>query len=155
MPGFCRDCLTDCLPDTAACAACGSKRILIHPELDSLHIAHLDCDAFYASVEKRDNPALENRPVIVGGRSRRAVALTACYIARKFGVKVSSGYRSPAHNAEVGGAPNSDHLSGNAVDFVGSSSALQALYAWALKQGFPYVEPLSQSKNHVHISFIR
>ncbi|HEX5280864.1 MAG TPA: DNA polymerase IV [Micropepsaceae bacterium] len=87
MPGFCRDCLADCLPDAAGCATCGSMRILAHPELDALHIAHLDCDAFYASVEKRDNPALEIRPVIVGGRSRRAVALTACYIARKFGAR--------------------------------------------------------------------
>lgn len=87
MPGFCRDCLADCLPDASRCASCGSTRILMHPELDALHIAHLDCDAFYASVEKRDNPELESRPVIVGGRSRRAVALTACYIARKFGAR--------------------------------------------------------------------
>lgn len=87
MPGFCRDCLADCLVDELGCASCGSSRILNHPELDALHIAHLDCDAFYASVEKRDNPALENRPVIVGGHSRRAVALTACYIARKFGAR--------------------------------------------------------------------
>ena len=87
MPGFCRDCLADCLPDASSCASCGSGRVLMHPELDALHIAHLDCDAFYASVEKRDDPSLANRPVIVGGRSRRAVALTACYIARKFGVR--------------------------------------------------------------------
>ena len=87
MPGFCRDCFADCLPAASSCASCGSARILRHPELDALHIAHLDCDAFYASVEKRDNPALENRPVIVGGHSRRAVALTACYIARKSGAR--------------------------------------------------------------------
>lgn len=87
MPGFCRDCLADCLTTESSCASCGSKRLLVHSELNALNIAHLDCDAFYASIEKRDNPALENRPVVVGGRSRRAVVLTACYIARKFGAK--------------------------------------------------------------------
>jgi len=63
------------------------NRIAINPELNSLCIAHLDCDAFYASIEKRDNPALENKPLIVGGGGQRGVVSTACYIARKFGVK--------------------------------------------------------------------
>jgi DNA polymerase IV len=87
MPGFCRDCFNDTPPDATACADCASRRICRHPELDELHIAHLDCDAFYASVEKRDRPELADKPVIVGGRSRRAVVLTACYIARKSGVR--------------------------------------------------------------------
>ena len=87
MPGFCRDCLQDVPADGGVCRACGSRRICAHPELDALHIAHLDCDAFYASIEKRDRPELTDLPVIVGGRSRRAVVLTACYIARKFGVR--------------------------------------------------------------------
>ena len=56
-----------------------------HDELDQLTIAHLDCDAFYASVEKRDRPELRDRPVIVGG-GRRGVAATCCYIARQYGV---------------------------------------------------------------------
>ena len=55
------------------------------PELDQLTIAHLDCDAFYASVEKRDRPELRDRPVIVGGGVRGVVS-TACYIARQSGV---------------------------------------------------------------------
>lgn len=77
-------------------------------------------------------------------------------IAERFGVKVNSGYRSAEHNAAVGGAKNSDHLSGNAVDFTGSEAAMRKLYEWAQKQGFPYVEPWSQAGgNHVHISFIR
>jgi DNA polymerase-4 len=59
---------------------------VVHPELESLTIAHLDCDAFYASVEKRDRPELADRPVIVGG-GRRGVVTTACYIARTFGVR--------------------------------------------------------------------
>lgn len=76
-------------------------------------------------------------------------------ITRKFGVRVNSGYRSPEHNAEVGGAPHSDHLTGNAIDFVGTPQQMRALYQWA--QGrFPYVEPWGQAGgNHVHISFIR
>ncbi len=58
----------------------------MHPELLNLSIAHMDCDAFYASVEKRDNPDLANRPVIIGG-GRRGVVSTACYIARICGVR--------------------------------------------------------------------
>ena len=87
MPGFCRDCLEDVPNECATCRECGSRRICAHSDLNALHIAHLDCDAFYASIEKRDRPELQNHAVIVGGRSRRAVVLTACYIARKAGVR--------------------------------------------------------------------
>ncbi|MGC1661883.1 MAG: DNA polymerase IV, partial [Bradyrhizobium sp.] len=48
--------------------------------------AHIDCDAFYATVEKRDNPALADKPVIVGG-GKRGVVSAACYISRTFGVR--------------------------------------------------------------------
>lgn len=68
------------------CAACGGRRIIRHPELDRLSVAHVDCDAFYAAIEKRDDPALIDRPVIVGG-GVRGVVTTACYIARTYGVK--------------------------------------------------------------------
>ena len=85
MPSLCRDCLTTF--DTARrCPACRSPRITSHPELFDLSIAHMDCDAFYASVEKRDNPALADKPVIIGG-GRRGVVSTACYVARIRGVK--------------------------------------------------------------------
>ncbi len=67
------------------CARCGSPRLIRHDELYELAIAHIDCDAFYASVEKRDDPALRDRPVIIGG-GRRGVVSTACYIARIKGV---------------------------------------------------------------------
>src|SRR5690349_2871403 len=87
MPGFCRDCLEDVPDQCAMCRECGSRRICAHSDLNALHIAHLDCDAFYASVEKRDRPELQNHAVIVGGSSRRGVVLTACYIARKSGVR--------------------------------------------------------------------
>ncbi len=84
--GFCRDCLKPQQSEVRRCSACGSPRVLRHEELYALEIAHIDCDAFYAAVEKRDNPALRDKPVIIGG-GRRGVVSTACYIARISGVR--------------------------------------------------------------------
>lgn len=86
MPSLCRDCLTQTDATPARCPACRSPRMVAHGELASLSIAHMDCDAFYASVEKRDNPALRDQAVIVGGGSRGVVS-TCCYIARIKGVR--------------------------------------------------------------------
>lgn len=85
MPALCRDCLTS-FPKGSRCPACRSPRVANHPELDTLSIAHIDCDAFYAAVEKRDNPSLRDQPVIVGGGTRGVVS-TCCYIARIRGVR--------------------------------------------------------------------
>ena len=85
MPALCRDCLTTFDSDTR-CPACRSPRVTRHAELFDLGIAHMDCDAFYASVEKRDNPGLADKPVIIGGGNRGVVS-TACYLARIKGVK--------------------------------------------------------------------
>lgn len=85
MPALCRNCLTT-FDSGPRCPSCRSPRVLAHTELYSLSIAHMDCDAFYASVEKRDNPELADKPVIVGG-GKRGVVSTACYVARIRGVR--------------------------------------------------------------------
>jgi DNA polymerase-4 len=83
---FCRDCLADLDIAARRCGACGSPRLVRHRALASLTLAHIDCDAFYATVEKRDNPEIADRPVIIGG-GKRGVVSAACYIARTFGVR--------------------------------------------------------------------
>jgi DNA polymerase-4 len=85
-PALCRSCLSESADAGQRCRVCGSPRLVRHPELRQLAIAHIDCDAFYAAIEKRDDPSLADRPVIVGG-GRRGVVATACYIARIRGVR--------------------------------------------------------------------
>ena len=79
-PTLCRDCF-QIFKGGPRCTDCNSPRTISHLNLLNLKIAHIDCDAFYASIEKRDNPTLQNLPVIVGGQ-RRGVVTTCCYIAR-------------------------------------------------------------------------
>ena len=87
METLCRDCLNwSDSPPGRRCPACRSPRLRAHAELGSLSIAHIDCDAFYASVEKRDDPSLADLPLIVGG-GKRGVVSTCCYIARIQGVR--------------------------------------------------------------------
>jgi DNA polymerase IV len=88
MTTLCRECgaLAADPPAERRCGACGSPRLVVHPELAELSLAHIDCDAFYATVEKRDHPELLDRPVIVGG-GHRGVVLTCCYVARLHGIR--------------------------------------------------------------------
>jgi DNA polymerase IV len=136
-PSLCRDCLTESRADTAdparRCAACGSPRLLAHPELHDLFIAHLDADAFYASVEKRDDPSLLHRPVIVGGGSR-GVVTTACYIARTFGVRSAM----PMFKA-LKLCPEAAVIRPRMAHYVAISRQIRAL----LDELTPAVEPLS------------
>lgn len=85
MDSLCRNCL-HIYQGEGRCPKCRSPRIVRNSELFTLGIAHMDCDAFYASVEKRDRPELADKPVIIGG-GRRGVVSTACYVARIRGVR--------------------------------------------------------------------
>src|SRR5204863_6655217 len=86
MLAFCRDCFADAAEAARRCVSCGSPRLIRHGQLNALAIAHVDCDAFYATIEKRDDPALADKPLIIGG-GKRGVVSTACYIARTFGIR--------------------------------------------------------------------
>ena len=85
MPSLCRKCFNT-FNEEGRCPRCSSPFVVSNNELFNLNIAHMDCDAFYASVEKRNNPELADKPVIIGG-GKRGVVSTACYIARIRGVK--------------------------------------------------------------------
>lgn len=87
MDALCRDCLHRFEAESDVhCPSCGSARTIVHDELSTLSLAHIDCDAFFASIEQRDNPDLRGKPVIVGGDSNRGVVAACSYEARKFGV---------------------------------------------------------------------
>ncbi len=132
MPSFCRDCLTQ-FENGTRCPQCRSPRILAHPELFSLSIAHMDCDAFYASVEKRDNPDLADKPVIIGG-GRRGVVSTACYVARIRGVRSAM----PMFKA-LKLCPDAVIVNPRMQAYVEASRAIRAL----MEELTPSIEPLS------------
>jgi len=141
MPALCRDCET-CFEEGARCPACRSPRILSHPELFALSIAHMDCDAFFASVEKRDNPALEGKPVIMGG-GRRGVVSTACYVARIRGVKSAM----PMFQA-LKLCPDAVVIRGRMERYVEVSRQVRAL----MEDLTPVVEPLSLDEAFLDLS---
>jgi len=115
------------------CPACGSPRMIAHAELFDLAIAHVDCDAFYAAVEKRDAPELAGRPVIVGG-GRRGVVSAACYVARTSGVRSAM----PMFRAlEL--CPDAVVLPPRFDAYVAASRAIRAM----MEELTPAVEPLS------------
>ena len=142
MTAFCRDCLSD-LPETATrCSHCRSRHVLRHAELDSLSIAHLDCDAFYASIEKRDDPSLRDKPVIVGGGHRGVVA-TACYIARISGVRSAM----PMFQA-LKLCPNAVVIKPNGAKYAAAAKQVRAM----MRELTPLVEPLSLDEAYLDLS---
>ena len=132
MPALCRDCLKT-FDAGKRCPACGRPRVISHPELFDLSIAHMDCDAFYASVEKRDNPSLRDKPVIIGG-GRRGVVSTACYIARIQGVRSAM----PMFQA-LKLCPDAVVVKGRMSAYVEASRQIRAM----MDDLTPVIEPLS------------
>lgn len=139
---LCRDCEIRLDAPAARCPNCRSPRLLHHPELADLSIAHLDCDAFYAAVEKRDRPELANKPVIVGGRQRGVVA-TACYIARLSGV----GSAMPMARA-LKLCPDAVVLPPDMARYRKASLEIRAL----MDEVAPVVEPLSVDEAFLDLS---
>jgi DNA polymerase IV len=130
---FCRDCLADAPTGAKRCAACGSPRLARHAELDTLMIAHVDCDAFYATIEKRDDPSLADRPVIVGG-GKRGVVAACCYVARTYGIRSAM----PMFEA-LRKCPNAMVVRPNMAKYVKAGREVRkAMFALT-----PLVEPLS------------
>lgn len=132
MPALCRECLSQ-IATGPRCPHCHSPRVVSDPELFDLSIAHMDCDAFYASVEKRDNPDLADKPVIIGG-GRRGVVSTACYIARIRGVHSAM----PMFQA-LKACPDAVVVKPRMSAYVEASKAIRAL----MDELTPSVEPLS------------
>ncbi len=143
MPSLCRDCLS--LADAPArgrCPVCRSPRLLSHDELLDLSIAHIDCDAFYASVEKRDNPELRDKPVIVGG-GHRGVVSTCCYIARIQGVRSAM----PMFQA-LKLCPEAVVVTPRMQTYVAVSRQIRAL----MEELTPAIEPLSLDEAFLDLS---
>tara|TARA_R110002049_G_scaffold117332_7_gene270773 strand:- start:1084 stop:2340 length:1257 start_codon:yes stop_codon:yes gene_type:complete len=132
MATLCRDCLREIEP-SRRCPSCGSPRVLSHAELFDLSIAHMDCDAFYASVEKRDDPSLNGKPVIIGG-GRRGVVSTACYVARIRGVRSAM----PMFQA-LKLCPDAVIIKPRMQAYVDASRAIRAM----MEELTPAIEPLS------------
>ncbi|HUT51549.1 MAG TPA: DNA polymerase IV [Alphaproteobacteria bacterium] len=143
MSGLCRDCaaILDA-PPPERCPACRGRRIVAHPELDELTIAHIDCDAFYAAVEKRDDPSLADKPVIVGGATRGVVS-AACYAARTYGIRSAM----PMFKA-LKACPDAVVIKPDMAKYVGVGRQVRAL----MQEATPLVEPLSIDEAFLDLS---
>ncbi|WP_108459296.1 DNA polymerase IV [Devosia naphthalenivorans] len=141
---LCRDCLQHGTNAAALgrCPACGSPRLISHDELFSLSIAHVDCDAFYASVEKRDDPSLWDKPLIIGGGVRGVVS-TCCYIARQSGVRSAM----PMFKATQL-CPDAVIIKPDMAKYVGVSRQIRQI----MQTLTPMVEPLSIDEAFLDLS---
>ncbi|MZR31106.1 DNA polymerase IV [Sneathiella litorea] len=147
MASLCRHCLKilddDGLGVSHRCPACRSPKLLRHTELFDLTIAHVDCDAFYASVEKRDNPDLNAKPVIISHDSPRAVVSTCCYIARMSGVRSAM----PLFKAKKL-CPDATIIPPDIAKYAAVSREIRALF----DRLTPDVEPLSLDEAFLNLS---
>ncbi len=141
---LCRNCFATAAGATKPerCPKCGSPRIMAHEELFSLSIAHVDCDAFYASIEKRDDPSLNDKPLIIGGGVRGVVS-TCCYIARQYGVRSAM----PMFTANRL-CPNAVVIPPNMGKYVAASRQIRAIMDGLT----PLVEPLSIDEAFLDLS---
>ena len=130
---LCRDCYRVADTPHQPCRDCGGRRLVSHRSLLQLTIAHIDCDAFYASVEKRDRPELQSRPVIVGGGAR-GVVTAACYVARIYGVKSAM----PMFKA-LKACPDAVVIKPDFAKYTAASRQVRAL----MNKLTPLVQPLS------------
>jgi DNA polymerase-4 len=129
-------------PGQDRCPACGSKRRVFHPELDTLTTAHIDCDAFYAAIEKRDDPSLRDKPLIVGHPGGRGVVTTACYIARKYGPRSAM----PMFKAlEL--CPDAVVIAPNMAKYRAVSRQIRAIFLAAT----PVIEPVSLDEAYLDL----
>lgn len=142
MSAFCRDCLHTVPGNISRCKNCSSHRILRHIELATLSIAHLDCDAFYAAIEKRDNPDLIDKPVIIGGGTRGVVS-TACYVARIHGVRSAM----PMFQA-LKLCPHAIVIRPQMSKYAAAAKDIRAL----MHELTPLVEPLSQDEAYLDLT---
>ena len=144
MPALCRDCLAE-FDSGRRCPVCHRPRVVSHDELWDLTIAHMDCDAFFASVEKRDNPDLADKPVIVGGGARGVVS-TACYLARIKGVRSAM----PMFQARRL-CPDAVVVKPRGEAYAAASRAIRAM----MDELTPIVEPLSLDEAFMDLSGTR
>ncbi|MGN6683650.1 MAG: DNA polymerase IV [Devosia sp.] len=144
LQALCRNCGWIGARETppARCPRCGSPRLIAHAELTELSIAHVDCDAFYASIEKRDDPGLRDKPLIVGGGTRGVVS-TCCYIARQSGVRSAM----PMFTA-LKLCPDAVVIRPNMAKYVAVSRQVRAL----MDRLTPLVEPLSIDEAFLDLS---
>ena len=142
MEALCRDCGARQAADADICPNCASTRVVRHDELHDLTIAHLDCDAFYAAIEKRDRPELRDAPVIVGGRHRGVVA-ACCYVARSYGVHSAM----PMYQA-LRACPDATVIKPDMKKYVAVGRAIRTM----MLELTPLVEPLSIDEAFMDLS---
>ena len=142
ITSICRECLSTFDSKVLYCANCESLNLISHKEIEKLDIAHVDCDAFYASIEKRDNPKLKNSAVIIGG-GKRGVVATACYLARIKGVRSAM----PMYKA-LKLCPSATIIKPNMSKYRDASRKIQNL----MNQLTPLIEPISLDEAFLDLS---